>query len=502
MVFVSRALDGSELVDKGSGRLSLFLVVFQLLVLMPATGSVIDVKTDGSIQEALDLAMPGDVVQVPSGLYHQTIAVTKAVVLRGVDDGGGRPVIDAGGRASGIVLRGAGCTVEGLAVINSGSSELDAGIKVAAANVTLRQVWITQNRRGIMVQSAEGCKVLGCRITGNENGIFLYQARASEISDCVISRNSDGVTIWESEEGTLSRNRVNENQRYGIYLVSSTKNYLVGNVAENNSAGLYLVNSPGNAVLDNRFGNNTDRGVYLQKSGQNVFKLNQISGSPRNFDYYMDQETGAGREYQYLNNDIDSSNLVESRPILHLVQASDQNMDASPISGPIFCIRCQNLTIQNLRVEDDLRGVFLYQSRGCLLQNNTLRNNSLFGIEAYESSGNLFRQNNISRSPVGVYLESSAKNAVAANNVFDGGIGIALVASSNNSIFLNNLVYNKNASAYDDGPNQWDDGERGNFYDDFECMDPDRDGYCDAGRFIPGGRSEDRFPLTFPVRFN
>jgi pectin methylesterase-like acyl-CoA thioesterase len=49
-----------------------------------------------SIQEAIDASDPGDLIEVQSGVYYEALNITKQVILRGVDTGKGKPVIDAG----------------------------------------------------------------------------------------------------------------------------------------------------------------------------------------------------------------------------------------------------------------------------------------------------------------------------------------------------------------------------------------------------------------------
>ena len=119
--------------------------------LMPATGSVIDVKTAGPFRSP----GPGHArwSRFPDIIDHGSTAVVLRVWTTAVTAGNRRRW--QGQRNS---AAGAGCTVEGLAVINparAGCGDQGSGQR------HLRQVWITQNRRGILVQSAEGCKFFG-----------------------------------------------------------------------------------------------------------------------------------------------------------------------------------------------------------------------------------------------------------------------------------------------------------------------------------------------------
>ena len=67
--------------------------------------------------------------------------------------------------------------------------------------------------------------------------------------------------------------------------------------------------------------------------------------------------------------------------------------------------------------------------------------------------------------------------------------------SSGNVLSMNSLMQNQE-NAYDDGTNQWDNGSKGNYYDNNACRDSNKDGICEAQFKIPGGSSIDRYPLA------
>ena len=64
-------------------------------------------------------------------------------------------------------------------------------------------------------------------------------------------------------------------------------------------------------------------------------------------------------------------------------------------------------------------------------------------------------------------------------------------------IFHNNFMEN-NQNAYDEGTNIWDDGERGNYWDDYTGEDSNGDGIGDTPYPIPGGDNQDNYPMMIP----
>ena len=115
------------------------------------------------IQLAINAADPGDTIEVHSGTYYENVDVNKQLILRGIDTGTGKPVVDAGGSGSAITLSADGITLEGFATTNSGSSWGDAGIKVTSNNNTITGCTASNNYWGICLDSSSSNNT----ITGN-----------------------------------------------------------------------------------------------------------------------------------------------------------------------------------------------------------------------------------------------------------------------------------------------------------------------------------------------
>jgi nitrous oxidase accessory protein len=112
------------------------------------------------------------------------------------------------------------------------------------------------------------------------------------------------------------------------------------------------------------------------------------------------------------------------------------------------------------------------------------------------SDGNRIDRNNVSNNFNGILILGS--NNTVGNNVvgYNLGFGIRIENASNNTLQGNHLEDNRQ-NAFDDGRNFWEK----NYYSDFGapkdgCSDEDRDGLCDLGHAIPGGKSVDPRPLS------
>lgn len=91
-----------------------------------------------TIQQAIDTSHTGDTILVHSGTYYENVYVSRAVTLRGIDTGKGRPVINAGGSGSAITLYADNVTLEGFNVTKSGTCGCgNAGIRLMSNNSTV-----------------------------------------------------------------------------------------------------------------------------------------------------------------------------------------------------------------------------------------------------------------------------------------------------------------------------------------------------------------------------
>ncbi len=488
----------SKVFSKRAASTFVFLAAISLIGQTgQADGSVIHVSLGESLQEVINSARPGDVIEASSGNYAGPITVTKRLTLRGKDSGNGIPAIDAGGSASAVTLLVEGSVLDRFLITNSRGSELEAGVKVASRNMTVTNCSMVNNNIGMRLQFSKGCTIEGNNFFNNDRGIFLFGSRGNDVRENSFEENADAVTVWDSHGNNILANDIRVNRKNGIYIVSSTGNYISGNNASQNAVGIYLTLSQANIMLNNRVFYNDDHGIYLQKSGSNVLKKNEMGDN--NLSFYAE-----GMSYDHLNNDVDVSNRIDGRPIYYLVGASNRTIDSSSDAGTVYCIHCRNITVKDLVLGRNDKGIYLFQTRDSLMENNTASGCNWYGIELHESDHNILKQNSASRSRAGIYLENSSYNTIAANNAFDNTAGIVLAfESGNNTIFMNNMVYNQNYNAYDPGVNQWDDGQRGNFYDDnINCTDWNKDGLCDLGMSIPPGSSVDRHPLAAPIKLD
>ena len=239
-----------------------------------------------TVQEAIALAVDGDVVVLPPGTWPGPAELDKRITLTsrgGVLDGGDRGtvlrVLAAGARVEGLVLRGSGVDrggpdsclwvgpdATGAAIIDSELTDCTFGLWVhETSDVVVRRNHIV-GRTDIRNQSNRG------------NGVHLFDATRATVVGNRVERQRDGVYVSACEDSLIADN-VLSHQRYGIHYMYSWNNTIRGNVASNNVMGIALMQShhlvvEGNIASDNERHGILFRDIQYSRIADNIVERN------------------------------------------------------------------------------------------------------------------------------------------------------------------------------------------------------------------------------------
>jgi len=237
------------------------------------------------IQWAIDNATAGDTIIVKSGTYYENVNVLKQLILRGVDTGTGKPVVDTCGHGNAIALYADGITLEGFNVTNSGSTWYDSGIIIHSSNNIITGNTISNNSQsGIYLCGYSNNNTISSNtINNNHWGVyFASPCDNNTLTDNMVSSNICGILLSRSNNNTISSNTVTKTHTYnGLCLVESDNNIIDGNTVSNNyDNGIRLDRSNNNTISSNTIGNNIDKGIYLDStSDHNNIIGNNISSN-------------------------------------------------------------------------------------------------------------------------------------------------------------------------------------------------------------------------------
>jgi parallel beta-helix repeat protein len=408
-----------------------------------------------TIQSAIDDANTGNEIHVDSGTYFENVNVNKKLILKGMDTGAGKPVVDASGIDSPMRLSADGVTVDGFVTKNI-SKVCWAGIIVISSNNTLRNNNVL-----------DGCN--GIELSNSHNNTL--------INNTVNSNNYSAIFLHYSNNNTLIGNNASYNKgdyAYGINLQYSNNNTLIGNIASNNTQGVYWNlgislgysnnnNITGNVVNSNAFG------IFICQSSNN----NNLTGNTVN------SNTGIGIYVYYSSNNNLTGNTVHS----------NKGTGNNGTGIHVYYSSNNNLTSNIVNSNND--GIIVTNSSSNILTNNTVNSNNRFGI-LLSLSGN----NNLTN------------NIVNSNN----RTGIS-ISSSNNNTFYNNIFNNAN-NFYSYGSNIYNTTRQsginiiggshlgGNFWGypngtgfSQTCINANSDGICDSP-YVLDANNIDYLPLT------
>lgn len=170
---------------------SIIMILILILIIGFATAAKITVAPEGAdystIQQALNNASDGDIIEVQSGAYVEHVQVLHSVALIGVDTGSGRPVVDANKSSSAITLRANATRIEGFNLTGSGGCGCgNAGILVDSSHNIIQNNILYKNRYGIYIE--EGAKnntlysndFLENRVSANDTGGNLWSMEIKE----------------------------------------------------------------------------------------------------------------------------------------------------------------------------------------------------------------------------------------------------------------------------------------------------------------------------------
>ena len=210
-----------------------------------------------------------------------------------------------------------------------------------------------------------------------------------------------------------------------------------------------------NATLSNNTSDNSNYGIYIDGSYGNNLSGNTMSGNTYNFavnGYGANDDPSVNHYYE---NTIDTSNLVDGKPIYYLRNASGQTFDSSTNAGVFYCISCSNIEVRDLTLSKNDVGVYFYNTQNSQVENINSSNSSIGISLAYSNNNTITGGTTGQNQNVGISVGNSIGVTVSGSNASsNANTGIYMDASpggtlSGNTVGSNNCV----GISYEDSPN-------------------------------------------------
>ena len=208
------------------------------------------------LQQAIDKAEPGSLLELPPGDYRGNIVIDKPLIL----DGKNRKARIIGeGKGTVVSIRSDYVTLRNLTILNSGArhENIDAGVSIKKAkHVTVDNCHIDNCLFGIDLEEVHQSRITRNWIRSKPlslgmrgDAVRLWYSNDNNVSANHITHSRDMV-IWYSH-GNMIADNFGEYSRYSLHFMYAGKNDVKNNTYEHNSVGIFFMYSQDSVATGN-----------------------------------------------------------------------------------------------------------------------------------------------------------------------------------------------------------------------------------------------------------
>ncbi|MGF3522597.1 MAG: right-handed parallel beta-helix repeat-containing protein, partial [Candidatus Bathyarchaeia archaeon] len=221
-------------------------------------------------------------------------------------------------------------------------------------------------------------------------GVVLEGCSSVTVKNLLIVNFDTGILVNASSHSRVADNRV-VNSINGIYVTDGSSN------------NTFTRNSLQGSIFDGY-------GVYISDSPRNIFRNNSVSNGERTFfwpstnKYNFGIKANQDTPLSNLVQDIDTSNLLDGKPIIYWVGQQDKVTPAD--AGYVALVNCRNITVQNLQLQNNGQGVLLAGTTGSTVRSCNLTGNNV-GLTLLQATNNTVNDNDVAKNVYGATVYSS-----------------------------------------------------------------------------------------------
>ena len=409
------------------------------------------------IQDAVNNASPEDTIVVCPGTYTENVVVNKDHLTIKSESGAKSAIVQAPDSTGHVFSVSAGyITISGLTIRNARTTEHyywgAAGIYISATHCSILNNIITENGKGIFLESSSYIIIKGNSIINNQvndfsDGIYMLSCNNINIVNNVILNNKD-EGIQAEKEGdyiTITNNNISYNGELGIFLEPRGEHITItnNNISYNGYHGIYLPEGEHITINNNVISGNGSDGIYLWTSVEDI---------PDN----LEEALTYSQDYTIENNIIDSN------------RGDGINLGTLPKGNDVIGNTISSNQGSGIRFGGDSKTFYKFGKPFITIK----------------SSHNCIKRNTLRNNGTGIYCRVSEYNRICLNNFINNSTN---AISENSDNFWNSLImtYTYQGKEYS--------GYMGNYWDDYKGSDEKGDGIGDTPYSI--NSDADNYPL-------
>ncbi len=299
-------------------------------------------------------------------------------------------------------------------------------LNISGPNHIYSNLVVENNTYGVYATNTNSTTINSNNITRAASGgytVYLSFSNSTIISLNNLSASYYGVNFDNAGNNTLSFNNITSNNGQGVIIsVNSSNNTLNSNTITNNTVGGISISANHNLISGNTINSNANDGISIEGYNNNNLTSNII---------FSNHQAGINLLPAAFDNRIYSNTIYN--------HTTSGGLPARPAGIYTQSISNSNQIYNNLGINNNTYGIYLYESNALNITNNTINSNNNTGI----------------------YLQDSNSTTLTSNSLNGNGFyGIALTNGRDNNLFSNTIFNNSQAGVYLNGTLSWSTNNR------------------------------------------
>ena len=193
------------------------------------------------LQDGIDHASSGDTVYVSCGAYHENIVIDKSIMLIG--EGSSSTIIDGSYDEFVVNVIEDWVVIMNFTIRNSGGYIGDAGVKFNSNNNLIKNCIIYRTKTGIYLDNSSFNEIDNCTFHTNGGGVLLKTSDNNNIKGCSLSHNAIAIHFEHSTSNTISFSYLYANGIACFFEGSSNIEMWHCNISDNsvNIGGIFII---------------------------------------------------------------------------------------------------------------------------------------------------------------------------------------------------------------------------------------------------------------------